>query len=62
VASHVEDTRKALRSITGRRTNAVKATVALVHATLDVAAAIREQTAENKRQIDVIVGLWHEDT
>lgn len=54
MSSHADDARKALKSITGTRTNVVKATVALVHATLEVAAATREQTA-------TVVQLWNED-
>lgn len=54
MSSHADDARKALRSITGKRTNVVKATVALVHATLEVAAASDRQTAAVKR-------LWNED-
>jgi len=58
--SHVADAQKALKTISGTRTNAVKASVALVHATLEVASAVRANTAELKRHRAVIERLWHE--
>jgi hypothetical protein len=61
VSFHGDAALKALRSIKGRRTNTVKATVALTHATLDVADAIRAQIRESVREWDLFVALWNED-
>lgn len=61
--TYLDNALKALRGIDGTpdsRTAAVNAAVAQANATLELAQATREQTAEFRREIDIISKLWHE--
>lgn len=58
MSKHGDDAVRVLRTIK-KPTNAVKATIALTHATLEVAAAIREEKTAVNRQTAIIERLWN---
>lgn len=64
--SHADTAKKVLASIKGTRTDSVKATIALTHATLEVAVAIRHTAGVIDKQLQdqeaQIERLWHEPT